>query len=1114
MKDPIRRRSILSRADLLGVFATGETSAINYLANKLVLEQRNITLDNENEESINFFTKDRIIKAMRKAFVEVESQSNFVQDLKPTAGFWLLERREATTLEVAQEDEAEFSTFAGWRERPDIAPVYYPLVSPRSLLPRLFHHLKHQRQGCAVDVDAVVRKLGRGEYLYHIPRASRRSLGRHLHVIDDRHLHLIPYWTDQGLFASLLGSFLPDYASSHDVLIEGQSAGWSLPPQNSVVVVFSDLGALSEQPTEHIAVWLRIGRELQRLGCKLIAVLPCHPDECDPRLREFFTLESWEPLRQLEKLSKAQRRQQANELLALLAPAIRLEPGLLRSVRLAVARHGYHFSTGVEAAVWQHPDMVEPSSIAATFSQAARNRWLDTFAALEDDAVKQTVLDTIREWRSPLRQHVWFEEITSLDGDSRCLVSHSDLVDAKQYFQHLSQRYESDTLALQADSATRSWFQRMEQRLPQGSWDLPEVGTALQRIAAQVHKNESQFCTEHPIDPAKLTSSELPEQIVEIYQQGENLLLGSPQDTGLVIGSPVGQIRLRRGLVYLESFSEVEGNVPSKVLFRQSFQFQCSTDEVEITLPPDVAGLMLRSDVETLYFKQITKPIWASRFWRDQDGVFAETISNEGDEYKWAWYPAEKSKYEDKCKRGVWYFPKLKYLLGRRPRVYLSYGRSRETKDLIDGVIDDLRQDGFDVYYDKLMALSDEVAIVGELIKNSDVVVFLLTRKSLQSMYIRQEFELSRKLKSYIIPVLIENIPLELMPESWAGLLHRDLSGSISIRSDLRLHMRQEYPDFFRTHQLVIPKWAQTLGHDQYGFYADLNLMESIQRFRWIEPGTFLMGSPETEADREPWVKGSETQHQVTLTQGFWLADTTVTQAQWLAVMGNNPSHFSDNPNNPVEQINWNDTQDFIQKLNTLIPNLQAKLPTEAQWEYACRAGTTTPFSFGNNITPEQVNYDGNKPYANGKKGLYREKTVPVKSLPANPWDLHEMHGNVWEWCQDAWQAKLSATSVTDPENVDGGDQAGVERVVRGGSWGGDGRGVRSAFRNGHVSGDRFYRIGFRLVLGHFELRRGQGGGVAGSEATSHHSGADGNDAIPAKDPHPNPFPRGGGAKK
>ncbi|OQX06390.1 MAG: hypothetical protein BWK73_30985 [Thiothrix lacustris] len=311
---------------------------------------------------------------------------------------------------------------------------------------------------------------------------------------------------------------------------------------------------------------------------------------------------------------------------------------------------------------------------------------------------------------------------------------------------------------------------------------------------------------------------------------------------------------------------------------------------------------------------------------------------------------------------------------------------------------------------------------------------------------------------------------------SWANKIWRDNKG---LQAEIIFAGEAYVVKWVESVDAVMSSWqwpkpfGQEFLRDKYdylaglGLYVDLSIQGITQRFRWIEPGTFLMGSPESEAERYD----DEVQHQVTLTQGFWLADTTVTQAQWQAVMGNNPSYFSDNPDNPVEQVSWNDIQDFLQKLNVLIPSLEAKLPTEAQWEYACRAGTTTPFSFGDNITPEQVNYDGNNPYAGGKKGLYRKKTVPVKSLPANPWGLFEMHGNVWEWCQDVWQEKLPASPVTDPEGVAEGDKAGVERVIRGGSWNNFGRGCRSASRDWLGPVYRLYDSGFRLILGHFELR-------------------------------------------
>ena len=269
--------------------------------------------------------------------------------------------------------------------------------------------------------------------------------------------------------------------------------------------------------------------------------------------------------------------------------------------------------------------------------------------------------------------------------------------------------------------------------------------------------------------------------------------------------------------------------------------------------------------------------------------------------------------------------------------------------------------------------------------------------------------------------------------------------------------------------------WSPPFGEDQYGLYADLDIKGIRQRFRWLEPGSFLMGSPASEAERSD----NEVQHQVTLTQGFWMADTTVTQAQWQAVMGNNPSRFTDNPNNPVEKVSWQDAQAFIQKLHSLI-GLAAQLPSEAQWEYACRAGTTTAFSFGDNITPEQVNYNGNYPYAKGQKGLYRQQTVPVQALPANPWGLYEMHGNVWEWCRDRWQQTLPAEPLIDPLGFD----TGVLRVVRGGSWSDLGWDCRSAYRSGYVPVNRFFDVGFRLVLGHLSSGQAQGGGVAGRGRT------------------------------
>ena len=251
-------------------------------------------------------------------------------------------------------------------------------------------------------------------------------------------------------------------------------------------------------------------------------------------------------------------------------------------------------------------------------------------------------------------------------------------------------------------------------------------------------------------------------------------------------------------------------------------------------------------------------------------------------------------------------------------------------------------------------------------------------------------------------------------------------------------------------------EWMNERSEDRYGLLIAIEIGGVAYRFRYINPGTFLMGSPKTEEERS----GNEVQHEVTITEGFWLGETPCTQALWEAVMGTNPSDFK-GPDRPVDSVSWHDAMAFIKKLNGMEPALALRLPTEAEWEYACRAGTTTPFSFGANITTDQVNYDGENPYAGGVKGSYRGKTVDVKALPHNDWGLYQMHGNVWEWCSD-WYGPYPTNAVTNHI----GPGHGEYRVLRGGCWFNDGRFVRSACRGYRLPSVRDDYYGFRLARG------------------------------------------------
>ena len=227
-------------------------------------------------------------------------------------------------------------------------------------------------------------------------------------------------------------------------------------------------------------------------------------------------------------------------------------------------------------------------------------------------------------------------------------------------------------------------------------------------------------------------------------------------------------------------------------------------------------------------------------------------------------------------------------------------------------------------------------------------------------------------------------------------------------------------------------------------------------KFVLIPAGKFVMGSPSNEPERG----ADEKQHEVNITKAFYLQTTEVSQGQWEKVMGGNPSNFKDcGADCPVETVSLDDTQEFIKKLNQMEGTNKYRLPTEAEWEYACRADTKTPFFTGECISTDQANYNGNYPAKNCPKGQYREKTVKVGSFQPNAWGLYDMHGNVWEWVQD-WYGEYPSNSVVDPKGPDKGEG----RVLRGGSWYYLAWVLRSASRYWDDPDFRSYYIGFRVA--------------------------------------------------
>jgi formylglycine-generating enzyme required for sulfatase activity len=221
-----------------------------------------------------------------------------------------------------------------------------------------------------------------------------------------------------------------------------------------------------------------------------------------------------------------------------------------------------------------------------------------------------------------------------------------------------------------------------------------------------------------------------------------------------------------------------------------------------------------------------------------------------------------------------------------------------------------------------------------------------------------------------------------------------------------------------------------------------------------IPPGEFMMGSPSTELGRDD----DERQRRVEMARGFYMAATEVTQSEWLAVMGDNPSRWIGD-DLPVEQVAWEDALEFCRRLSDKEERTY-RLPTEEEWEYACRAGTTTPFHFGETISPDQANYDGEYAYGHGTTGAFRNQTTPVREFPPNTWGLYDMHGNVWEWCPDNYEYYTPS-----PVKPSVGATPIEGRVLRGGSWRNRPTYCRCANRVRDAVGSPLSNVGFRVVL-------------------------------------------------
>jgi formylglycine-generating enzyme required for sulfatase activity len=333
--------------------------------------------------------------------------------------------------------------------------------------------------------------------------------------------------------------------------------------------------------------------------------------------------------------------------------------------------------------------------------------------------------------------------------------------------------------------------------------------------------------------------------------------------------------------------------------------------------------------------------------------------------------------------------------------------------------------------------------------------------------------EITNKISGNLIPEIATlDAPVTFLPKTYrsssielASELTSDLSSDLSssiypAASGLKISQETVSLKIFYFTKVEVSEFGEIINQKELKSpYFSEKIGDSVTLDMVLIPGgVFAIGSPETEKHRH---KNEGPQHLVTVPT-FFMGKYPVTQAQWEVVMKNNPSSVK-GANLPVENVSWHEATIFCQKLSQ-ITGKNYRLPLEAEWEYACRAGTTTPFYFGETITTDLANYNGNYTYGDGPKGLYRGKTTEVGTFPPNAFGLYDMHGNIWEWCQDVWQDSYHNYDAAPTDETTEKRQEKIRNVLRGGSWFDYPVNCRSAYRCQGNPARKYEFFGFRVV--------------------------------------------------
>ncbi|MEO1616732.1 MAG: formylglycine-generating enzyme family protein [Planctomycetota bacterium] len=1023
-------------------------------------------------------------------------------------------------------------------------PRSQPLAPVGSLLVRL-RRTWEERTTRGVDVAAVIHRISHGEMLAEIPRKQERKWGQRLRIVIDRHERLLPYWFDQEELLRALRKLFPRNGVEVDVVSEIDEGllGSQVLTEDELErqwLVLGDLGALETRWEGTIGSWRNLGEQIRRSGGRPLALLPCAASRIPIELRTVWDIMEWErPFGASRNETGASDAPEPLSLLQiLLAHAIRLEPGLVRAMRRILPSGAS--DAGLESLFWQDPAMLGTSLECGCWHPDEARRLRNEFRNLtvpDADALRRQSAIVLKSWREHLPDEIFFEEVLSI-GEDKALIE--DLgwqllyEKAMDYVRWLQQNPEE----LARTSTRFAWLGRFMARISDSTRSGSPVSEELATLWSMVQgtdPNADQVATVCESD------SGLDVRWEEIGKASRRVVANISTRNGFVtLGRPFWKgdppdFARRWGHDEFGPWFEFEVERPGESAVSQrmrwipagSFQMGSPDNEKGRDSDEGPRHEVILSSGFWIFDTPCTQRLWCavmeknpSHFkgelrpvesvsWEDANRFVDRLRDRIGLSLR---LPTE-AQWEYSCRAGsttAYHFGDK--ITSRDARFESSDGTvdvgqyAANDRGLLDmhGNVDEWCLDGRRDYRGESVVdpLGPTKVGAGRVVRGGGWnILARLARAACRGAY-RPGIRFSN-LGFRCVGVQSGAEPLE--PESSEraerGAEPARGGGAVSIRIERQpreLELSSTGVTVLRTDREELrlepfenPAWAEGFGRDRYGLWADLRVdairrtsgsrrktVPVIQRLRWISPGELRMGSPEGEAGRF----GDEGPvHSVTLTTGFWMFDAPCTQGLWNAVMDGNPSHFQD-PLRPVESVDFAQACDFAVRLTQNIDGLEFDLPSEAQWEYACRAGTTSAIYTGD----LKIVGDANAPvldpvawYAGNSGVDYdHEKSVQithvsdsqydfegggtrqVKQKRSNPWGLYDMLGNVWEWCRDGKRSYHDAPA-SDPL---GPTEDDASRVIRGGSWYDHAQYVRAASRSANRPGNRNGDLGFRCV--------------------------------------------------